>query len=93
MGKREPVALYSCRDCCVAIPRGAVGVSVVCDCGISRSYSFTILCTWRLFNSVTYTCTKTTNHENRLIISASCRDPAKIHSLSNIEAAAKIHFV
>ena len=31
-----------CRDCCVALPRGAMGVSAVCDCGISRSYSFTI---------------------------------------------------
>ena len=23
------------RDCCVALPRGAMGLSVVCDCGIS----------------------------------------------------------
>ena len=22
------------RDCCVAIPRGAMGLSAVCDCGI-----------------------------------------------------------
>ena len=27
------------RDCCVAMPRGTVGLSAVCDCGISRSYS------------------------------------------------------
>ena len=31
------------RDCCVALPRGAMGLSAVCDCGISRSYSVTIL--------------------------------------------------
>ena len=23
------------RDCCVALPRGATGLSAVCDCGIS----------------------------------------------------------
>ena len=23
------------RDCCVALPRGALGLSAVCDCGIS----------------------------------------------------------
>ena len=31
------------RDCCVAIPLGAMGLSAVCDCDISRSYSLTIL--------------------------------------------------
>ena len=36
--KRELVAclvcfLLSC-DCCVALPRGAMGLSAVCDCGI-----------------------------------------------------------
>ena len=40
MGKRELVALLSFvfllpRGCCVALPRGAMGLSVVCDCGIS----------------------------------------------------------
>ena len=41
MGKRELVALLSLscllvsRDCCVALPRGAMGLSAVCDCGIS----------------------------------------------------------
>ena len=30
------------RDCCVALPRGAMGLSAVCDCGISLSYSLTI---------------------------------------------------
>ena len=30
------------RDCCVALPRGAMGFSAVCDCGISGSYSLTI---------------------------------------------------
>ena len=36
MGKRQLVALLilSC-DCCVALPRGAMGLSAVCDCGIS----------------------------------------------------------
>ena len=27
------------RDCCVALPRGAIGLSAVCDCDISLSYS------------------------------------------------------
>ena len=30
-------------DGCVALPRGAMGLSAVCDCGISWSYSLTIL--------------------------------------------------
>ena len=33
------------RDCCVALSRGAMGLSAVCDCGISWSYSLTILYT------------------------------------------------
>ena len=28
---------------CVGLPRGAMGLSAVCDCGISWSYSLTIL--------------------------------------------------
>ena len=39
MRKRELVALFSSRDCCVALPRDDMGLSAVCDCGISRSYS------------------------------------------------------
>ena len=39
MGKRELVALLGfylvSRDCCVALPLGAIGLSAVCDCGIS----------------------------------------------------------
>ena len=31
-------------DCCVALPRGAMGLSAVCDCGISWSYSLTMCC-------------------------------------------------
>ena len=47
MGKREQVALLSfvlllSGDCCVALPRGAMGLSAVCDCGISSSYLLTI---------------------------------------------------
>ena len=48
MGKRELVALLSVSswclviDCCVALPRGAMCWSAVCDCGISCSYSLTI---------------------------------------------------
>ena len=30
------------RDSCVALSHGAMGLSEVCDCGISRSYSLTI---------------------------------------------------
>ena len=30
------------RDFCVALPHCAMGMSGVCDCGISRSYSLTI---------------------------------------------------
>ena len=29
-------------DGCVALPRGAMGLSAVCDCGISWSYPLTI---------------------------------------------------
>ena len=29
-------------DCCLALPRGAMGLSAVCNCVISRSYSLTI---------------------------------------------------
>ena len=36
------VFLVSC-DCCVALPRDATSLSAVCDCGISWSYSLTIL--------------------------------------------------
>ena len=40
MGKRELVASLSfifllSRDCCVTLPRGAMGLSAVCDFGIS----------------------------------------------------------
>ena len=47
MGKRAGcfakfVLLVSC-DCGVALPCGAMGLSAVCDCGISSSYSLTIL--------------------------------------------------
>ena len=40
MGKRELVVFawfvfLVSRDCCVALPRGAMGLSAVCDCGIS----------------------------------------------------------
>ena len=39
-GERELVALLGfvfqvSRDCYVALPRGAMGLSAVCDCGIS----------------------------------------------------------
>ena len=29
------------RDCCVALPHVAMGLSAICDCGISLSYSLT----------------------------------------------------
>ena len=39
IGRRELVSLLGlscwCRDCCVALPRRAMGLSAVCDCGIS----------------------------------------------------------
>ena len=38
MGKRELVSLLSLSSWClviVALPRGAMGLSAVCDCGIS----------------------------------------------------------
>ena len=39
MGKRELVALLSlsfwCLDGCVVLPPGAMGLSAICDCGIS----------------------------------------------------------
>ena len=30
------------RDCCVALPCGTMGLSAVCECGISLQYSLTI---------------------------------------------------
>ena len=48
MGKRKLVALlclpswYRVRDCYVALPRGAIGLSAICDCGISWSFLLTI---------------------------------------------------
>ena len=44
MGKGELVALLSCssHDCCMALHQGAMGLSAVCDCGISWPYSLTI---------------------------------------------------
>ena len=37
MGKRELVALLNLSSWCpvMALPRGAIGLSAVCDCGIS----------------------------------------------------------
>ena len=47
MGKSVLVALLSfsswcSRGCCVALPRGAMGLSAVCDSGISWPYSLAI---------------------------------------------------
>ena len=54
------------RDCCVALSRGAMGLSTVCDCGIALSYSLTILNTrhLRLISHVT--------HINRVFKDMSC---------------------
>ena len=30
------------RDCCVALPNDATGLSAVCECGVSCSYSLTV---------------------------------------------------
>ena len=30
------------RDCCVTLPHDSTGLSAVCDCGISCSYSLTM---------------------------------------------------
>ena len=35
MGKRELVAFVVSRGCCVALLSGVMGLSAVCDCGIS----------------------------------------------------------
>ena len=48
MGKRELESwllfvFLAYRDCCVAFPHGATGLSAVCDCGIYRPYSLIIL--------------------------------------------------
>ena len=36
------------RDCCVAFPHDATGLSAVCDCVISKSNSLTIFNKWAL---------------------------------------------
>ena len=33
-------------DCCVTLPRGAIDLSAVCDCGISWSYSLFLNIKW-----------------------------------------------
>ena len=43
VGKREQFVFLMSRDCCIALPRGAMGLFAVCDCGISLSYSLTIV--------------------------------------------------
>ena len=40
--------LHVSRGCCVALPRGAMGLSAVCKCGISCYYSLIILNVRRL---------------------------------------------
>ena len=40
------------RDCRVALPPGAMGLSAVCDCGISGSYSLTIFNKFPLFQTM-----------------------------------------
>ena len=49
MGKRELDALLSLFSWCVAHPRGAMGLSAVCDCSISDHtlYFDLPLCPWR----------------------------------------------
>ena len=47
-------------DCCVALPRGAIFLSAVCYCGISRSYSLTI-----------YNCSKTWQRVSVTILTVS----------------------
>ena len=42
MEKRELLVLQVSRDCCVALHRGATGLSAVYDCGITWSYSLTL---------------------------------------------------
>ena len=39
------------RDCCVALSRGAMGLSAVCDCNISRSY---LILFWGVINANSY---------------------------------------
>ena len=39
------------RDGSVALPHGATGLSAVCDCGISGSYSFTIFISLRYIHN------------------------------------------
>ena len=57
------VSIYS-----VALPRGAVGCSAVCDCGISLSYSLTF-CPNNLF---TFLCSILARNTS---LTSSCVDP------------------
>ena len=40
---------FDCK-CPVSLPHGAVGLSAVCDCGISRSNSLTFSCDFAQFD-------------------------------------------
>ena len=53
------------RDGWVALPRGAMGLSAVCDCGISWSYSLTIF--EEVMNATSIT---SVGHDNRLTITS-----------------------
>ena len=56
MGKREFVALLNLSSWCLVVvdglPHGAMGLSAVCYCGISCSYSFTFLANNRVTESL-----------------------------------------
>ena len=57
IGEKRAGCFASCvflvpHDCCVALPCDAIGLSAVCDYGISGSYAFTIFetCPYRSLN-------------------------------------------
>ena len=63
MGKIELVALLSLSsrclvigDCCVALPRGVIGLPVVYDCGISYHTHYFLYQTMNLNSRISYCC-------------------------------------
>ena len=39
-------------DCCLALPGGVMGLSAVCDCGISLSYSLFLTLRFKIRNKM-----------------------------------------
>ena len=69
-------------DCCMTLPRDAMGLSAVCDCGISRSYSLNIFdknfCTFVKFPCLCFTSKQKTIANKIVEISLEISEPEEM---------------